>query len=116
LPSCGCFTRVNDAGSRAPFGLRRNCNQQKLVGVLEEGARRRPDRPSSSYHHSRARIFWVDLNAFDLSQKSGKVMKLDLGPSQTHIYSEMANDQFKVSPPFKLSDFEMIYLPRDWPF
>jgi hypothetical protein len=29
-------------------------------------------------------------------------MKLDLGPIQTHIYSGMANDQFKVSPPFKL--------------
>ncbi len=46
-------------------------------------------------------IFWVDLNALDFSEKSGKVMKLDLGPDQTHIYSGMANGQFKVAPPFK---------------
>ena len=46
-------------------------------------------------------IFWVDLTKLDLSQKAGKVMKLDLGPNQTHIYSGMANDQFKESKPFK---------------
>jgi penicillin V acylase-like amidase (Ntn superfamily) len=46
-------------------------------------------------------IFWVDLNEFDLSEQSGKVMKLDLGPNQTHIYSGMANGQFKATPPFR---------------
>ncbi len=46
-------------------------------------------------------IFWVDLTKLDFSEKTGKVLKLDLGPNQTHIYSGMANDQFKEAPPFK---------------
>lgn len=46
-------------------------------------------------------IFWVDLTKLDLSEKTGKVMKLDLGPNQTHIHSGIANDQFKDSQPFK---------------
>lgn len=46
-------------------------------------------------------IFWVDLTKLDFSEGTGKVMKLDLGPDQTHIYSGMANDQFKESKPFK---------------
>lgn len=46
-------------------------------------------------------IFWVDLTKLDFSAKTGKVMKLDLGPNQTHIYSGMANDQFKDAEPFK---------------
>ncbi|MGE3993723.1 linear amide C-N hydrolase [Pseudorhodoplanes sp.] len=46
-------------------------------------------------------VFWFDLTKLDLSQETGKVMKLDLGPNQTHIYSGVANDQFEVSAPFK---------------
>jgi penicillin V acylase-like amidase (Ntn superfamily) len=46
-------------------------------------------------------IFWVDLTKMDLSEATGKVMKLDLGPNQTHIYSGMANDEFKETKPFK---------------
>ncbi|MGO2132894.1 MAG: linear amide C-N hydrolase [Halomonas sp.] len=44
--------------------------------------------------------FWVDLKQLDFSEESGKVMKLDLGPNQENIYSGMANDEFKESPPF----------------
>jgi penicillin V acylase-like amidase (Ntn superfamily) len=46
-------------------------------------------------------IFWVDLTKLDFSEKTGAVMKLDLGPNQTHIYSGIANDQFKEAKPFK---------------
>lgn len=46
-------------------------------------------------------IFWIDLNRLDFSKDTGKVMKLDLGPDQTHIYSGMANDQFREAKPFK---------------
>lgn len=46
-------------------------------------------------------VFWVDLTKLDFSEATGKVMKLDLGPNQTHIYSGMANGQFKESRPFK---------------
>lgn len=46
-------------------------------------------------------IFWVDLTKLDFSEKTGKVLKLDLGPDQTHIYSGAANDQFKEAKPFK---------------
>ncbi len=46
-------------------------------------------------------IFWVDLTKLDFSEKTGKVMELDLGPNQTRTYSGMANDQFKEAKPFK---------------
>lgn len=46
-------------------------------------------------------VFWVDLTKMDLSETSGKVLKLDLGKNQSHVYSGMANDQFKVAKPFK---------------
>jgi penicillin V acylase-like amidase (Ntn superfamily) len=46
-------------------------------------------------------IFWVDLTKLDFSASTGKVMKLDLGPNQTHIYSGMADDQFKEAKPFQ---------------
>ncbi len=46
-------------------------------------------------------IFWVDLTKLDFSEKTGKVMRLDLGPDQMRIYSGMANDQFKEAKPFK---------------
>ncbi len=46
-------------------------------------------------------IFWVDLTKLDFSEATGKVMKLDLGPNQTHIYSGVANNQFKEAKPFK---------------
>ena len=45
--------------------------------------------------------FWVDLSKFDLSEKTGKVLKLELGTDQTTIYSGMVNDQFKESKPFE---------------
>ncbi len=45
--------------------------------------------------------FWMDLNKFDLSEKTGKVLMLDLGPDQTHTYSGLANDKFKETKPFK---------------
>lgn len=45
-------------------------------------------------------VFWVDLNKLDLSEKSGKVMKLDLGPDQANIFSGMVNGHFKPSKAF----------------
>lgn len=46
-------------------------------------------------------VFWVDLTKLDLSEETGRVRKLDLGPNQTNIYAGMANDQFKEAEPFK---------------
>ncbi|MFT4159106.1 MAG: linear amide C-N hydrolase [Shinella sp.] len=46
-------------------------------------------------------VFWVDLTKLDLSEETGKVRKLDLGPNQTNIYAGMANDQFREAEPFK---------------
>ncbi|AMG89829.1 linear amide C-N hydrolase [Bordetella parapertussis] len=46
-------------------------------------------------------IFWIDLGALDFSAESGKVMKLDLGPDQAHIYSGQANAHFEQAAPFK---------------
>lgn len=46
-------------------------------------------------------IFWVDLTKLDLSEKTGKVLTLQLGKDQSTIYSGMANEQFKPAKPFK---------------
>ena len=46
-------------------------------------------------------VFWVDLTKVDFTEKTGKVMKLDLGPNQENIYSGMANKEFKEAAPFK---------------
>lgn len=46
-------------------------------------------------------IFWTDLKKLDFSEKTGKVMKLDLGVNQTKIYSGMVNTQYKEAAPFK---------------
>lgn len=45
--------------------------------------------------------FWVDLNALDFSEKSGKVLKLDLGEDQNHTYSGDATQNFQPSKPFE---------------
>jgi len=46
-------------------------------------------------------VFWIDLTKLDLSEKTGKVRKLDLGPNQTRIYSGMVNDRFVPAVPFE---------------
>ena len=46
-------------------------------------------------------VFWVDLTKLDFTEATGAVMKLDLGPNQTHIYSGMTNRAFKKAQPFK---------------
>lgn len=45
--------------------------------------------------------FWIDLKALDFSQKTGKVLKLDLGPDQNHTFSGDATRQFQESIPFQ---------------
>lgn len=45
--------------------------------------------------------FWIDLKALDFSQKTGKVLKLDLGPDQNHTFSGDATRQFQESVPFQ---------------
>src|ERR1700735_4676696 len=45
--------------------------------------------------------FWVNFKDVDFSSESGKAMKLDLGPNQSHIYSGNAVKDFQVAKPFK---------------
>lgn len=45
--------------------------------------------------------FWVDLKAMDFDQKTGKVLKLDLGKDQDHTYGGNANKYFQPSEPFQ---------------
>jgi len=52
-------------------------------------------------------VFWTDLKKIDFSEKTGKVMKLDLGPNQTNIYSGMANDHYKEAKPFTFLGLKM---------
>ncbi len=46
-------------------------------------------------------VFWTDLKTLDFSEKTGKVMKLELGPNQSHVYAGNANAQYKEAKPFK---------------
>lgn len=45
-------------------------------------------------------IFWVDLNQIDFDAKTGKTMKLDLGPDQKNIFSGNATANFQETAPF----------------
>ena len=45
--------------------------------------------------------FWVNFNDIDFSAETGKVMKLDLGKNQSHVYAGNAVKDFVVSKPFK---------------
>jgi penicillin V acylase-like amidase (Ntn superfamily) len=45
--------------------------------------------------------FWVNFKDVDFSSESGKVMKLDLGPNQSHVYAGNVAKEFKVSKPFR---------------
>jgi choloylglycine hydrolase len=45
-------------------------------------------------------VFWVDLNKIDFSAKTGKVMKLDLGPNQSNVFSGVVNADFREAKPF----------------
>ncbi len=51
-------------------------------------------------------IFWVDMNKLDLSKETGSVMKLDLGPNQTNIYSGVVNEDFQKAEPFRFLGVE----------
>lgn len=51
-------------------------------------------------------IFWVDMNKLDLSEETGSVMKLDLGPNQTNIYSGVVNEDFQKAEPFRFLGVE----------
>ena len=61
------------------------------------------DQKRRIYYFESARtpnVFWVDLKEIDFSP-NGKVMKLDLGPNQTKIYSGDALGSFQESKPFR---------------
>ncbi|WP_240099242.1 linear amide C-N hydrolase [Thermomonas flagellata] len=44
--------------------------------------------------------FWIDLKKLDFSPRTGKVMKLDLGPNQRNTYSGETSAAFKPTKPF----------------
>ena len=62
------------------------------------------DQKRKIYYFESARtpnVFWVDLKKVDFSAESGKVMKLDLGPNQTKVYSGDAVGDFQLAKPFQ---------------
>ncbi len=46
-------------------------------------------------------VFWIDLKQVDFSDKTGQVMKLDLGENQKNIFSGEVSDQFQPTSAFK---------------
>lgn len=92
------FSIIRDVS--VPFGIttpdQPNISSTRLLAVSDQkrklnffGSALTPD------------IFSVDLTKLDLSETARKVLKLDLSANQTHIYSGMANNQFKEAHPFK---------------
>lgn len=49
--------------------------------------------------------FWVNLNQVEFS-KHGKVMKLDLGKDQSHVFAGNTVKDFQATPPFKFLGLE----------
>lgn len=49
--------------------------------------------------------FWVNLKKVDFDTKTGRVMKLDLGPNQNHTFSGEANQHFKPAKAFTFLGF-----------
>lgn len=45
--------------------------------------------------------FWVDLNDVDFNEKTGRVMKLDLGPDQRNVFSGNTVKNFRKTKPFE---------------
>jgi penicillin V acylase-like amidase (Ntn superfamily) len=45
--------------------------------------------------------FWVNFKDVDFSSESGKVMKLDLGPNQSHVHAGNAVKDFVAAKPFR---------------
>jgi penicillin V acylase-like amidase (Ntn superfamily) len=61
------------------------------------------DHKRKIYYFESARtpnVFWVDLKKIDFSAETGKVMRLDLGPDQTKVYSGDAVSSFQETKPF----------------
>jgi penicillin V acylase-like amidase (Ntn superfamily) len=61
------------------------------------------DHKRKIYYFESARtpnVFWVDLKKIDFSAETGKVMRLDLGPDQTKVYSGDAVASFQETKPF----------------
>lgn len=98
-----------DRALASMFGVIRNASVPLGIGT--------PDRPEISstrwrtvvdhkrglYFFESARTpntFWVNINEIDFSPESGQVMRLDLGPEQTHIYSGNATGSFEPAAPF----------------
>jgi choloylglycine hydrolase len=46
-------------------------------------------------------VFWVNFKDIDFSAQTGKVLKLDMGKDQSHIYAGNAVKDFEVAKPFK---------------
>ena len=46
-------------------------------------------------------VFWVNFKDIDFSAQTGRVLKLDLGKDQSHIYAGNAVKDFEVAKPFK---------------
>lgn len=98
-----------DRALASVFGVIRNASVPLGIGTSD-----RPEISSTRWRtvvdHKRGRYFfesartpntfWVNTNEIDFSSKSGQVMRLDLGPEQTHIYAGNATGSFEPAEPF----------------
>ncbi|MBY8978146.1 linear amide C-N hydrolase [Rhodobacteraceae bacterium NNCM2] len=98
-----------DRALASVFGVIRNASVPLGLGTPERPEisstrwRTVVDHKRGLYFFESARTpntFWVNLNEIDFSPESGQVMRLDLGPEQTHIYAGNATGAFKAAEPF----------------
>ena len=98
-----------DRALASVFGVIRNASVPLGIGTAERPEisstrwRTVVDHKRGLYFFESARTpntFWVNFNEVDFSAESGEVMRLDLGPEQTHIYAGNATDAFEPAEPF----------------
>lgn len=83
-----------------PFGL----NTESEPNISSTRWRTVADQKEQLYFFESAltpNTFWVDLKNIDFSEKTGQVMKLDLGRDQKHIFSGDATPEFKPAEQFQ---------------
>lgn len=99
-----------DRALASVFGVIRNASVPLGIGTSDRPEisstrwRTVVDHKRGLYFFESARTpntFWVNINDIDFSAESGQVMRLDLGPEQTHTFAGDSTDAFEPAEPFK---------------
>lgn len=93
------------------FGIMKNVSVPYGIKSLTDEINISSTRWTTVFDHTRGlyffqssvmpNVFWVDINKLDLSEKTGKVLKLDLGEEQSNVFAGEVSSKFKKSESMK---------------